>query len=312
MFSGVPYVAYRGFQHGKPVLDFTAADRQMQTVRQSGFLAVSSYGAGVVGLAAYTPDTDRMKAAGFSGYSSFVQALYGEIQAHAREKGWPTVYWNLADEPIGEARLKTSIENARAYRTAFPSGPPFFTGATSLPGSDPGGFHFSLAQALSVPALTLHDETGVNRLRAAGGAWAFYNQGSRWTFGEYLYKAAKEFNLQYRLAWHWNVAAGDPYYALDCREDDYSWAAAAPDGQLLLSVEFLRIAAGLTDYRYLLTLARLAKEKAGTPEALAAEQLISRRMAAFHLGDSTRSLTAADWRTFREEVGAAIESLSDK
>ena len=30
--------------------------------------------------------------------------------------------------------------------------------------------------------------------------------------------------LKFRLAWHWNIVAGDPYYALDCREDDYAWA----------------------------------------------------------------------------------------
>jgi hypothetical protein len=309
MFSGVPYVIYRGFEHGKPTLDFTIADQQMQTVRQDGFMAVSSYGAGLTGLSGYSQDTGRMKAAGFSDYSAFIRAIYAEIQSHARQKGWPLVYWNLADEPIGEA-LKNSIQNAQAYRTAFPSGSPFFTGATSLPEKDPDGLHFALARALTVPALTLHDEASVSRLLAAGGQWAYYNQGSRWSFGEYLYKAAEEFHVQYRLAWHWNASAGDPYYALDCREDDHAWGSAAPDGQVIPSVEFFRIAAGLTDYRYLLTLARLAKEKAGTPEAQVAERLVAKRMSAFRLGDSERSLPPEAWRAFRDEVGSAIEELS--
>ncbi len=65
------------------------------------------------------------------------------------------------------------------------------------------------------------------------------------------------------MAWHWNITAGDPFYALDSREDDYAWALASPDGQLIPTVEFARIAAGLDDYRHLLTLARLAKTKAG-------------------------------------------------
>ena len=103
--------------------------------------------------------------------------------------------------------------------------------------------------------------------------------------------------------------AGDPYYALDCREDDYAWANATPDGQLVPSVEFLRIAAGLNDYRYLVTLARLAKERAGSPAAQRAVQLIARRMAAFHLGDGQRSFKPEDWRAFRQEVGSAIEAF---
>jgi hypothetical protein len=310
MFSGVPYVVYQGFHGGKPSLDFTAADQQMRTVKDSGFLAVSSYGSGLMGLTTHQQDLEKMKAAGFTEYSAFLKAIHAEIEAHARGKGWPTVYWNLSDEPIGEEAVKRATENARAHRAAFPTGPPWFTGATSLHEPDPGGLYFNLAQELGIPALNLHNEASVKRLLAAGAQWAFYNQGSRWTFGEYLYKAAKEFQAQYRLAWHWSAVAGDPYYALDCREDDYGWAKAGPDGQLVLSVEFFQIAAGLTDYRYLVTLARLAKDAAGTAEARAAEQLIGRRMAAFRLGDSNRSLSPEGFRSFREEVGHAIEALS--
>ncbi|HEV2444431.1 MAG TPA: hypothetical protein VGS58_00855, partial [Candidatus Sulfopaludibacter sp.] len=211
-------------------------------------------------------------------------------------------------EPTG-GDLKPTLENAQAYRSAFPSGPPFFTGATSLHQPDEGGQYFSLAETLHVPALNLFDEAGVKRLLADGTGWAFYNDGSRWTFGEFLFKAAHEFNLKYRLAWHWNAVAGDPYYALDSREDDYAWANASPDGQLVPSLEFLRIAAGLTDYRYLLTLSRLSKEKAGSPAAQAAEQLIARRMAAFRLDDRVRSLKPEELRALRQQVGAAIEAL---
>ena len=86
-----------------------------------------------------------------------------------------------------------------------------------------------------------------------------------------MYKAAKQFGMKFRICWHWNAAAGDPYYALDCREDDYSWCSGSPDGQLI-PVDLLRAssAQGLDDYRRLITLARLAKEKAGTPAAAAA------------------------------------------
>jgi hypothetical protein len=310
MFSGIPYVVYRGFQDGKPVLDFSAADRQMADARKYGFRAVDSYGAGVIGLDAYHQDLGKMKEAGFSDYSAFVKAIYVAIDRHAQEKEWLPVYWNLGDEPLGDA-LPASIENAKAYRKAFPHGPPFFTAATNLYTHDANDEYFELAKTLHVATLNLHDETAVKLLAGAGGAWAYYNGGSRWTYGAYLYKAVREFGVKFRLAWHWNSVAGDPYYALDCREDDYAWANATPDRRLVPSVEFLRIAAGLDDYRHLLTLARLAKAKPGTPAATRAEALIRNRMAAFRLGqlDHDALFGVDDWAAWRRQLADAIEGL---
>jgi len=310
MFTGVPYVVYQGFKDGKPALDFSAADQQMADARRYGFRAVNSYGAGVIGIDAYHRDLEKMKEAGFGDYSAFIKAVYSAIERHAQEKEWLPVYWNLADEPSGDA-VKASIENARAYREAFPSGPPFFTAATSLYNDDRNDPNFELAKTLHVAALTQHDEANLKLLASAGGAWAYYNSGSRWTFGIYLYKAVKQFGSKFRLSWHWNLVAGDPYYALDCREDDYAWANANPNRQLLPSVEFLRIAAGLDDYRHLLTLARLAKAKQGTPAAKRAEALIGNRMNAFHLGqlDPDPLFGADGWAAYRRQLADAIETL---
>jgi hypothetical protein len=310
MFTGVPYVVYQGFKDGKPALDFGAADLQMAAVRRYGFRAVNSYGAGVIGIDAYHRDLEKMKEAGFTDYSAFVKAIYSAIDRHAQEKEWLPVYWNLGDEPGGD-ELKASIENAKAYREAFPNGPPFFTAATSLYKDDANDPNFELGKTLHVATLALHDEASLKLLASSGGSWAYYNNGSRWTFGIYLYKAVQESGLKFRLSWHWNIVAGDPYYALDCREDDYAWANANPDRQLLPSLEFLRIAAGLDDYRHLLTLARLAKSKEGTPAAKRAEALIRNRMAAFHLGqlDPDPLFGVDDWAAYRRQLADAIETL---
>ena len=201
--------------------------------------------------------------------------------------------------------------NAEAYRQAFPKGPPYFTAASSYDGKDPNNPHFRLAKALHVADWNLHSEDSVNLLHEMGSDWAFYNGGNRWTFGDYMYKAVKQFNMKFRVSWHWNACAGDPYYALDCREDDYAWCNATPDGQLVPSVEFQRLREGVDDYRSLLTLARLAKEKAGTPAAQAGEKLIQDRMASFKLGqrDHDPLFGAQDWNTFRRQVDDAIEAL---
>ena len=58
-------------------------------------------------------------------------------------------------------------------------------------------------------------------------------------------------------------------------------------------------------------MARLAKAKAGTPAAKAAESLIAARMAAFHLDnkDHDAIFGVDDWVKFRRRLSDAIESL---
>jgi hypothetical protein len=258
----------------------------------------------------YYQDTDKMKAAGFSDYGDFIKALFGEIQKHADAEGWPPVYWNLGDEPIGDD-LRRSAENAEAYRKAFPKGPPFFTAASSFSGKNAGDPHFRLSKALHVADWNGHDEPAVKLLQGAGSDWAFYNGGNRWTFGTYLYKATHQFGMKFRVSWHWNCVAGDPYYALDCREDDYAWCNASPDGRLIPAVHFEQLREGLDDYRRLRTLARLADGQPGSPAAEAAKKLIRDRMAAFHLGQREHDALFAptDWTAFRRQLDDAIEAL---
>jgi hypothetical protein len=98
--------------------------------------------------------------------------------------------------------------------------------------------------------LYLIDDAGsVKLLHEAGGDWAFDNGGNRWTYGVYLYKAARRHGLKFRVSWHWNVVAGDPYDALDCREEDYAWCNSSPDGELIPAVHFERLDAAIERMR---------------------------------------------------------------
>ncbi len=305
--SGLPVITYRGFKDGVPDIDFSAGDAQMKMFRENGFtLPVVTYCA-LSGLNTYYQDEAAMRAAGFDDYSKFLKALFNAVQEHADEAGWLPVYWNIGDEPIGED-LSRSARNASAYRRAFPQGPPLFTAASSFRGADAGDPHFGLSKTLHLANWNAHDEESVDLLHKAGGDWAFYNGGNRWTYGVYMYKAAKQFDMKFRLSWHWNVVAGDPYYALDCREDDYAWCNSSPGGELISAVHFERLREGLDDYRRMLTLARLAKQKAGTPAAGAADDLLAKILGAFQLGD--RQLKGhQSFRDLRAELDAAIEKL---
>jgi hypothetical protein len=126
-----------------------------------------------------------------------------------------------------------------------------------------------------------------------------------------MYKAAKQYGMKFRISWHWNVVAGDPYYALDCREDDAAWCNSSPDGQLIPSVEFERLREGLDDYRRLITLDRLAAQHRDAPAARAARELITTRMAAFKLGQRNHDalFPLEDWSAFRRKVDDLIEAL---
>jgi hypothetical protein len=305
--SGLPVLTFRGFKNGVPHIDFAQGDAQMKRFRENGFrMPVVTY-CPFHGLNTYFKDEAAMRAAGFSDYSRFLRAVFGAVQKHADEAGWLPVWWNIGDEPAGDDVVR-SAENAEAYRKAFPQGPPFFTAASSFRGSDRKDPHFRLSRALHVADWNLHDEASVKLLHAAGGDWAFYNGGNRWTYGVYMYKAAKRFGMKFRLAWHWNAVAGDPYYALDCREDDYAWCNSSPDGELIPSVEFERLREGLDDYRRLLTLARLARQRAGTPAARAAGQLMADVLGSFQLGD--RELKGVkSFSALRARLDAAIERL---
>jgi hypothetical protein len=305
--SGLPIVSYLGFKDGKPQFDFSRADAQMKLFRENGFrMPVISY-CPFYGLDTYHRDEAAMRAAGFSDYSRFIKAVFGAVQAHADAAGWLPVYWNIGDEPTGDEVIR-SAENAEAYRQAFPQGPPFFAAASSFQGSDRKDPHYRLSRALHVANWNLHDEAGVRMLQADGGNWAFYNGGNRWTYGVYLYKAAKQFDMKFRLSWHWNAVAGDPYYALDCREDDYAWCNSSPQGELIPSVEFERLREGLGDYRRLLTLARLAREHPGTAAAREADKLLADVLGSFRLGD--RELKGApSFAELRERLDAAIERM---
>jgi hypothetical protein len=308
--SGFPHISYRGFKNRKPALDFTAADAEMKLAKDLGFLAIDTYGAGVSGFQAYNIDASAMADAGFQDYSQFIRAVYSEVQKHADAQGWLPVYYNIGDEPLGDDLIR-SAENAEAYRKAFPKGPPLFTAASSFTGTDRTDPHLRLAKALHVVSWNEHDEEGVKLLHELGSGWAFYNGGDRWTFGDYMYKATKQFGMKFRINWHWNASAGDPYYPLDCREDDYSWCAGTPDGQLLPTVYFEQLREGLDDYRRLVTLARLIKEKPNSPAAQAGRQLLDQRMDSFKLNqrDHDALFSPSDWIDFRRKVDNAIEAM---
>jgi hypothetical protein len=262
-FSGCPHLRVTA-ANGKVTLDAEVADREMALIRGKGFTQMlSNYGVG--GYLPYDPyagPTDaQAKQAGFADAAEMVKAVWQAVDDHAVANGWLPVAWNLCDEPIGDA-IPPVVRNAKLHRDASQGlQRTFFSGATSMTGNDPKDPHYELVRGLQIPSLNNHDEQSLAVIRDAGGKFSFYNGGNRWTYGRYMKALVRKHQLALRLTWHYNVVAGDPYYALDCREDDYCWFNTNPEGELVPSLQILgSILPGLNDYRYLSTLERLLKE----------------------------------------------------
>ncbi len=312
-FSGIPTLRIRGWKDGKPDLDFTQADREMADARAAGFKMVVNYNGGIGGFDNYFIDENAMHAAGFQRYTDFLRAVLTAVDAHAQAANWLPVAYNLCDEPIGED-IARAAANAQAWREAAPASL-LTTGATSIESPRPDDPRAPLAHALKIADLNGHTEAAIQSLHAAGSDWAFYNGGDRWTFGAYMFKCARQYGMKFRLSWHWNACAGDPYYALDCREDDYAWCVTNARGELIPVIHFERdIRAGIDDYRTMLTLSRLLRTHPNHPAAAAARKLLEEKLASFQLGerDHNAKWPPEEYRAYRLKLTEAIEKLSQK
>jgi hypothetical protein len=274
--TGLPHIGLKAAD-GKVTLDFTQADAEMKQLRSHGFNhMINSYGQGLAYPmygSANGPDEVFAKKAGFADMESFLKAVYSQIEEHAAANKWLPIAWNLCDEPLGAA-AKASAKNAALHEKVAKElnlKYSIFTGATSMEGNDPKDPHYDLVKSLRMPSLNLHDEASIKVIQDDGHQFSFYNGGNRWTFGRYMKTLVVKYGMAYRTTWHFNVVAGDPYNALDCREDDYCWFNTDENKSLIPSMQILGdIQPGLNDYRYLSTLERLLKAKpnaAATAEA---------------------------------------------
>ena len=153
----------------------------------------------------------------------------------------------LLRQPVRRAarrRRWCSRRERRGVSQGVPERPAVLHRRHQRRGPTPRTPHFRLAKALHIADLNGHSEASIKILHAAGSDWAFYNGGNRWTFGDYMYKAVKQYNMKFRIYWHWGCTMGDPYYALDGCEDDAAWCKSSPDGQLIPCLDFRAPARG--------------------------------------------------------------------
>ncbi len=318
-FSGIPNVGVT-FEGGKVLLKTDIADREMAIARKVGFsMLVSNYGCYGLGYNMYGnesgPDIAAAKRAGFDDMEAFIRTVMKTADDHAVAANWLPVAYCLCDEPSGDAARASAVNAALHAKVARELKRSTFVGATSLEGSDPKDPHYELVKALPIPSLNLHDEASLKLIKDSGNRLSFYNGGSRWCFGRYMRMLSDKHGLALRLIWHYYAGAGDPYYGLDSREDDYCWFNTDETQTMVPSVALLtNVTQGLNDYRYLATLKRLLKEKPGHPAAAEArkvyDEMVDLVPGKDRFADSVRvGEKARLWDEDREKISKAIVSL---
>ena len=253
------------------------------------------------------------QALGFQSGQKFLDAMWKAVDDHAVAANWVPVAYHIFDEPT-EAKMPPILEGVKMHIEAAKGlQRTTFTGATSMKGNDPKNPHYDLMRAIMMPQLNNHDEASVAAIQEAGRPFSFYNSDNRWTIGRYMRMLVVKHQMALRLNWHFNIVAGDPYYALDCREDDYCWYNTDENQTMIPAVAYLaEDLAGLNDYRALATLTRLVKEKAGTPAAAQGQKILD-SVNALEAGKDREAAAAKDPAAFygpqREEVINAIIDL---
>jgi len=254
-------------------LDFTRADQIMEMAKEHGMKQVVSYGTWSAfggDIALYRSPTQRF---GFPSQREFYHHIFGLVQEHALAKEWLPITLTLCDEPLGAGDTAAAIAASELLKP-YQSDQIGFSGFTSVTKTY-GLDHQELAEALPDVSYNLHDEWSIGIATNHGGTWSFYNGESRWNFGYYMFMLRQKYDLKHRIAWHWNINAGDPYFALDCREDDYCWVNANAQGELVESMDFQLIREGIDDYRYLLTLHNLVQNHPEHPAATDGQALLN-------------------------------------
>jgi len=255
-----------------------------------------------------------MGAAGFSDYPEFLRAVFGAIQKHAEEKGWPPLLWNLGDEPVGDEPRPGRRRNAEAYRAAFPDGPPRFQRPRRASRPTMRAAHTSGSRRrFTSRNLNVHDEASIPpppRCRRRLGLLQRRQPVERWASTSS--KAPRSSTVKVRLSLA--LERGGP--AIPTTRFDWprgrtnAWCNANPRrADPLRCTSSGRLREGLDDYRH-----NAHAVEAGGREGRRGRTGADPRPASppFHLGQrdhDRRSSRSPDWREYRGRLAEAIDRL---
>lgn len=323
--SGGPDWRLTGWQSGKPLIDFEETDRFFALLRKHGFdRPINGYGGlRFEGLhQGYQKGEVAKRVEQESGlrYEQALETAWEAVDSHARQAGWPTIYYAMCDE----TRVRETAERELAFMRLMAPVSARFPQTVRASGSysvsfqkrvaDPDDmlyWHQQFFAALDISSLNSHDPTVMAEARQLGKDVHIYNQGrSRYSFGLYQWSEFQK-GVVARWQWHLNVLHGYQFFDLDGREPDTAMICYGRQG-VYPTIHFERCREGAEDFYLFQTLARLVAERRrggnDDQEHAAATALVERLAAAVPLNQRTPPPDFDPDRT-KAEVVKAIEDL---
>ena len=313
--TGGPGAVLRGVAGGKATIDYTQIDRWMALAVKYGLtMPGDSYqGLDVSGLPQdHSSDcVARCQAAarekfGVS-YEELLRIVYGDMEQHARQQGWPKRVYYFLDEPRPEyGNIQSCAEMIKIRTRACPG--TLFSGYYST--GDGRDVYFQ-----TMPVSISHIDKLSLDLVAKGGRqiWDYNGDRVRHDIGRWAFVAAKA-GMKGFLRNGYMYVCSQPYF--DFSDDESSWSVVYPSAHGLSdTVGWERTAQGVNDYRYLLTCQRLI-EKArrvpgGAAAAAAAQAFLAQTLRPIVIEDKNSArLLGRQYDEFRNALAGHITALT--
>jgi hypothetical protein len=276
-FSGGPAVQLKGFDvDGRPMLDFSACDRFLKSVREAGIEEVTCYGGPgmvsglhsgyVIGEVGRAWEKKLNKP-----FGEILASVWAVVRDHAKEQNWPRILYSFTDEPRVLAQAQSQLELMKLYRQYAPW--VNIGGSYSVKWSDDPLEKViqDIFKTLEWSAVNSHTPRDLEMAKQLGKTLYIYNQGTtRYSFGLYQW-AEMHKGVKGRLQWHMLALHGYQFYDLDGREPDTAMINWGKD-EVIPTIHLPRCREGADDLRYAVTLWNACEGKKDRPEAQEARQ----------------------------------------
>lgn len=310
---GGKFYGIKGFDDPKADIDFTDMDRWMELAKKYGLtMPGDSYqGFDIGGLpkdhsknGPANMDKIAREKYGMS-FEKLIGLVYNQVEEHAKAKGWPKRSYYFLDEPRVEfGNIESSLELIKLYTKAAPN--TLFSGYY---GDGQGRDEYFKLMPVSIS----HVNDNILKLVKESGKqlWVYDGSRNRASIGRWMFAAAKA-GVKGYLTNGYMYVCSDPYF--DFSDDEAAWCVAWPGKYGVVdTVQYERVADGINDYRYLITLERLVKTApADKPTAATRDALkfLADTLAAIDIHKSgTAALTPEKYAEFRAEVAKLITDL---
>ena len=288
MISGGPgYVQFLGFAFGNAKVDFSQIDSFVLKSQRYFRGEAGTYGGlGISGL----PSSEAEARSRYG--RSYEELLRGTLQAiseHGVAAGWPHFIYSIGDEP-DDGGVQEVLDRAAFFKRASTSSRTMvFTSIRNVRGDS----RLKFAGQISRIYLNVHSKDALDYIMKNGSECALYNQGGRYRRGVYLFKLSK-YGCKGYLQFAFNSIHADPWYDLDGRESDLVAAFPHPDGRLRRTVDLVRYAEALGDYRYLLKLDQSIGQASAGREKSDAQHWLKQTLDQIGIGSTERDAWTAD------------------